>query len=59
MILYERDDAFNHYILGLRRALDAAGHGLSFAPKTLLELKQGLKRVARMVKAEAAEAWAW
>lgn len=57
MILYERDDAFNHYILGLRRALDAAGHGLSFAPKTLLELKQDPKRVARMVRAEPAGAW--
>lgn len=57
MILYERDDAFNHYILGIRRALDVAGHGLSFAPKTLLELKQDPKRVARMVKAEPAQAW--
>lgn len=56
MILYERDDAYNNYILELRRQLDASGHTLSFAPKTLVELKQDPVRVAQMVQAHPARA---
>ncbi len=57
IILYERSDADSKDILKMRRALEAAGHRISYAPKTLLELKQDPKRVTRMMKADTAKIW--
>ena len=57
MILYERSSASTSYILELRRHLEASGHRISFASKTLIELKQDPGRVAKMVEADPASAW--
>ncbi len=57
MLLYERDEDYNIYVLELRRALAAAGHRLNIASKTLLDLKRDPQRVARMVRANPAKAW--
>ncbi|QTN32227.1 GntR family transcriptional regulator [Akkermansiaceae bacterium] len=57
LILYERDDALNRYISELRRKLQASGHELLFAPKSLAELKHDPERVARMVSENPSGAW--
>lgn len=57
MLLYERDEAYNPYVLELRRALAAAGHRLNVVTKTLLDLKRDPQRVARMVRASPGKAW--
>lgn len=57
MLLYERDDSSHRLILELRRQLEAAGHGLGFASKTLKDLKQDPRKVARWVKADPADMW--
>jgi DNA-binding LacI/PurR family transcriptional regulator len=57
MLLYEPADAYSSYILELRRALEAAGHGLRTASKTLSELKQDPQRVAEMVEVNPTRAW--
>ncbi|PXA04939.1 hypothetical protein DDZ13_02950 [Coraliomargarita sinensis] len=57
MILYERDDSSHRLILELRRQLEAAGHGLSFASKTLKDLKQDPRKVAKWVRADPSDVW--
>ncbi len=57
MILYERDESYNPYVLEIRRALLKVGHNISYAPKTLLELKQDPRRVAKMIEADTAKVW--
>ncbi len=57
MLLYERDEAYNLYVLELRRALADAGHRLNVVTKTLLDLKRDPQRVARMVRANPGKAW--
>ena len=39
IVLYEREDTLNNYILDLQYRLYAAGHTFSFAPKTMRELQ--------------------
>lgn len=39
MILYEPEDVLDHLIVEIQRGFHAAGHRLSFAPKTLAELE--------------------
>lgn len=57
IVLYESDDEFNHYIVELRHQLRVAGHQVSFAPKTLQDLKHDPKRVLAMLKANPANAY--
>ncbi|MFO8026042.1 MAG: hypothetical protein R6U56_00065 [Opitutales bacterium] len=57
MLLYERDDSSHRLILELRRQLEAAGHGLGFASKTLKDMKHAPRRVARYVKTDPADMW--
>lgn len=57
MLLYEFEDAMNRYTFELRHQLKLSGHDLSFAPQTLMDLKQDPKRVATMVKKNPADAW--
>lgn len=57
MLLYERDEAYNLYVLELRRALAAAGHRLNVVTKSLFDLKRDPQRVARMVRASPGKAW--
>lgn len=58
IIAYEQADIHSGYVFNeLRHRLTAAGHRLSFAPKTLTELKHDPKKVLSMAKACAADAY--
>jgi len=45
------------YIVDLRYKLEEAGHMVSFAPKTMLDLGMDVKRIRRLVMANEAKAW--
>jgi len=57
VILYEEADAQNDCILDLRHDLQSAGHLLTFAPQTLMKMKQDPARVEKMVGERAGRAW--
>lgn len=57
IILYEPADRQMNYITELHHQLDVAGHVFTFAPKSLMELKQDPQRVAKMVQARQDKAW--
>ena len=57
ILLWEADDARVHYLVELRHLLLEAGHAVSFAERSLLELKMDPRRVARLVEQTGAEAW--
>ena len=45
------------YMIDLRHMLEEAGHTVSYAPKSLLDLGMDLERVRRLVEASEANAW--
>jgi DNA-binding LacI/PurR family transcriptional regulator/biotin operon repressor len=57
ILLYAPDDAQGHYKVDLIHQLQEAGHVASFASKTLTELGMDVRRIARFVAAEQADAW--
>jgi DNA-binding LacI/PurR family transcriptional regulator len=58
IILYEGEcDQQLGYMISLRSALEAAGHRVFYASKSLLELGMDSKRVARFLKTMEADAW--
>ena len=57
IVLYEREDSLNNYILELQNHLHAAGHSMTFAPTTLRGLQFDVKRIAAMMKEQTAEAF--
>ena len=57
LLLYEPEDASNRYVFDMRHQLQASGHQLNIAPKSLTELKYDPKRVAAHVKEHPADAW--
>ena len=58
IILYEGEcDQQLGYMISLRSALEAAGHRVFYASKSLLELGMNSKRVARFLKTMEADAW--
>ncbi len=58
IIAYEQADIHSSYIFNeLRHRLVEAGHRLSFAPKTLTELKHDPRKVLSMAKACVADAY--
>lgn len=57
VLLYDAGDQADDYILNLQHHLGVAGHMLTFAPRTMLELKFNPSRIERMVKKESADAW--
>lgn len=57
ILLYERSDAHDPYTLELQRRLEARGHQVEFAKKTLSELRFDVNRVARMVGQTEGDAW--
>ncbi|MFT5904739.1 MAG: DNA-binding LacI/PurR family transcriptional regulator [Cryomorphaceae bacterium] len=57
IILYEREDSLNNYILELQNHLHAAGHSMTFAPMTLRGIKFDVKRIATMMEEQNAEAY--
>jgi LacI family transcriptional regulator len=57
ILLYEESDAHNQHITQLGFQLEARGHRVAHAAKTLTALKFDVRRVARMVEQDDADAW--
>jgi DNA-binding LacI/PurR family transcriptional regulator len=57
VLLYDAGDQTDDYILSLQHHLDAAGHSLTFAPRSMCELKFDPVRIESMVKQQSADAW--
>ena len=57
ILLYERNDLSENYIMDLRHRLEEAGHDAAFAAKTLRDLRMQPGRVAGFVKRTPADAW--
>ena len=54
---YNPPEMIERYISDLRHLMESAGHEAFIAASTLLELKQDVRRVARMVVKTGADAW--
>lgn len=57
ILLYEPADNELSFIVDLKHQLRESGHTVSFAPKTQVELKSDLERIARLVRKYEADAW--
>ena len=57
ILLYEPSDAHDEHTLELRHRLEARGHHVEFAAKTMADLQFDVKRVARMVNRAGGDAW--
>lgn len=54
---YREAPQISQLLLQLERDLEAAGFDVHFAPKTQVELRHNLRRLARIVEQEPADAW--
>lgn len=57
VLLYDAGDQADDYILSLQHHLGAAGHTLSFAPRSMRELKFDPARIGTMARKQSADAW--
>lgn len=57
LLLYEPGDRRCSLVLGLEHALNEVGHRVTYAGKTLTELKMDLRGVEKQVRAEQVDAW--
>ena len=57
ILLHEPEDRHLEYILELQHGLADAGHTVIVARRHLTELQMDLKRIARLVRQAAADAW--
>jgi DNA-binding LacI/PurR family transcriptional regulator len=57
ILLFESDDARNHYLLDIQERLMEAGHVAGFASKSLIELGMDRQRVARFIELNDADVW--
>lgn len=57
ILLYEDADRATHYMVELLHAIQVAGHTAKFASKTLSDLGMDVKRVAKFVSRNFADAW--
>ena len=57
ILLYAREDLKIYYHVELQHRLMNAGHSANFMPKSLVELKMDIGRVARLVENTPADAW--
>jgi DNA-binding LacI/PurR family transcriptional regulator len=57
MMAGEPSDFTLDYIIELRHRLQAAGHAVQIAPRTMLELRDDIERLARLVRSMEADAW--
>ena len=57
LLLHERNNEQNSYMVELRHALEEAGHTTLTANETLTDMMMDLQKVARLVKKTAADAW--
>ena len=53
----EPSDSILDYIIELRHRLQAAGHAVQTAPRTMVELRDDTERLAGLVRATEADAW--
>lgn len=54
---HKESPQISQLLLQLERDLEAAGFGVHFAPKTQVELQHDLRRLARLVQQDPADAW--
>ncbi len=57
ILLYERNDAYHEYVVQLGHLLEKRGHHFVHAAQSQTCLKFDVKRVARMVEKDDADAW--
>lgn len=57
IICYEMYDEGTEHMIQLCHKLEQLGHAVSFAPSTMTKLKHDPERVAKMIKANPADAW--
>jgi DNA-binding LacI/PurR family transcriptional regulator len=57
ILLYEESDAHDELTAGLRHRLEERGHQVSLVPKTLVELRFDVNRVAKLVNGTGGDAW--
>ena len=57
ILLYEESDIYNEHIVGLGHQLELGGHQATHAARTQRDLHFDVKRVARMVEEDDADAW--
>lgn len=57
VLLYDVGDEADDYILKLQYHLGAAGHTLTFAPRTMCELKFDPDRIEAMIRKKSADVW--
>jgi len=57
ILLNEAGDLHTHYMVELNHVLAEAGHITYFPPRNLMDLGMDLRRIARMAKANDADAW--
>ena len=57
VLLYERADLKNDYLLELIHLLGEEGHSASFADKSMVELGMKVGRISRFVNSTGADAW--
>jgi DNA-binding LacI/PurR family transcriptional regulator len=57
ILLYEESDSHDEHTVELRHRLEERGHQVTFAAKTLADLKFDVNRVARLVNKTGGDAW--
>lgn len=57
ILLYEKSDRRTDYLVELLHRLQDAGHWAGFASKTMKDMGMDVKRIARFVSQEEADAW--
>ncbi|GAA5480276.1 substrate-binding domain-containing protein [Haloferula helveola] len=57
ILLFEPSDTGMRSIVDIRHQLEESGHTVTFAPKTLTEMKMDPSRVSRVVESHDADAW--
>ena len=57
IMLYEKHDELLSYIVELQNKIMAAGHTVSLAPKSLMDLRMDPDRVSKLVEKHPADAW--
>ncbi|MFT5407549.1 MAG: DNA-binding LacI/PurR family transcriptional regulator [Verrucomicrobiales bacterium] len=53
----ERKDMNTSYLVDLKHELEQAGHRVTIAPQTLIDLRMDVSRISRLVEKTSADAW--
>jgi DNA-binding LacI/PurR family transcriptional regulator len=57
LLLYDKNDQRESYVLDLRHALHEQGHAAHHPLKTLMDMRMEVGRIARLVRETTADAW--